>query len=72
MIIKHHERSYILKFLYIFFLLLTSFNVSAVFVNNKGFGEALIIPYYTVNNDLNTLVSITNTSEQAKAVKIHF
>lgn len=59
------------KTIYILFLM-CSLNADAVFVNNKGLGEALIIPYYTVNNDLNTLVSITNTQDNAKAIKINF
>lgn len=53
-------------------IMLLSFQASAVVINDKGLGEFLLVPYYTVNNDLNTLVSITNTKDQPKAVKINF
>ncbi|MCX7552998.1 hypothetical protein OS175_03835 [Marinicella sp. S1101] len=55
-------------------LLLLSFytQVQAVHVSYKGAGEVLIFPYYTVNNELNTLYSIVNTSADAKAIKINF
>lgn len=53
-------------------LFLFSFQVSAAVINPKGVGEFLLIPYYTVNNNLNTLVSIINTTDRAKAVKINF
>lgn len=43
----------------------------AVFLNHKGLGEAFIIPYYTVNNNLNTLVTVTNTTHLTKAMKIN-
>ena len=52
-------------------LLLQTLSASAVYVNNNGLGDALIIPYYTVNNGLNTLVSITNTTDTSKAIKIN-
>jgi hypothetical protein len=56
------------------FLLLLGFTVPAAAVRlaPEGVGEVLIIPYYTVNNDLNTLVTLTNTSPDTKAVKITF
>lgn len=60
-----------MKKISVFLCILVSLNASAVFVNDKGFGEALIVPYYTVNNNLDTLVSVTNTTAQAKALKIH-
>ncbi len=53
-------------------LLLLSCQASAVLINPKGVGEFLVIPYYTVNNGLNTLVNVTNTTEKGKAVKINF
>lgn len=53
-------------------LLLLSFQASAVVINPKGMGEFLLVPYYTVNNGLNTLVSVTNTTDRAKALKINF
>lgn len=36
----------------------------------NGVGEVLYLPYFTVNNDLNTLVSFTNTTEYSKATKV--
>jgi len=47
-----------------------SFQAEAVFVNSKGKGEVILVPYYTVNNNLNTSVTITNTKETPKAIKI--
>ncbi|MCX7554593.1 hypothetical protein OS175_11935 [Marinicella sp. S1101] len=58
------------KYLTIVLLIMTC-HASAVFVNHKGFGEVLLIPYYTINNNLNTLVTVTNTTAQGKAIKIH-
>ena len=54
------------------FLLIFSVPAAAVRLAPEGVGEVLIIPYYTVNNDLNTLVTVTNTSPDTKAVKITF
>lgn len=50
---------------------LLSFQSMAVYINHKGLGDAMIIPYYTVNNNLNTLVTVNNTTEHAKAIKIN-
>lgn len=44
----------------------------AVNINPDGLGEVLIYPYYTVNGDNLTLLSVVNTSEDAKAVKVRF
>ncbi len=44
----------------------------AVNVNDSGLGEVLIYPYYTVNNNHNSLYSIVNTTADTKAVKITF
>ena len=38
--------------------------------DNKG--QVLLFPYYTVKNGLNTLISIVNTTNEVKAVKIRF
>ncbi len=46
--------------------------VQAVQVNQRGHGEVLIYPYYTVNNDLNTLYSVVNTTADTKAIKVRF
>jgi len=57
-----------------FFLLivLACQGAQAVRVSANGSGEVLIIPYYTVNNGLNTLVTVTNTTAETKAVKVTF
>lgn len=43
----------------------------AVRINPNGLGEVNIIPYYTVNNDLNTLVTVTNNTAVTKAIKVN-
>jgi hypothetical protein len=45
---------------------------NAVNVNPDGLGQVLLYPYYTVNGGNSTLVSIVNTTDQAKAVKVRF
>jgi hypothetical protein len=48
-------------------------NVSnAVNLNPDGLGEVLIYPFYTVNNGLDTLLSVVNTTADVKAVKVRF
>jgi hypothetical protein len=49
----------------------------AVNVNPNGLGQALIYPYYTTNSDAagnayNSLLSVVNTTNSAKAVKVRF
>jgi len=44
----------------------------AVNLNPDGLGQVLIYPYYTVNGGNATLLSVVNTSEDAKAVKVRF
>ncbi|WP_395376824.1 hypothetical protein [Marinicella sp. W31] len=41
-------------------------------LNHQGFGQALIYPYYTVNNNLDTLLSVVNTTNEVKAIRISF
>lgn len=57
---------------YAIFNTLFFFSAHAVNINPGGYGEAIILPYYTVNNGLNTLLTINNSTDQVKAVKIHF
>lgn len=45
---------------------------NAVHVNNEGVGEALIYPFYSVQNGLQTLISVVNTTEGVKSVKVRF
>lgn len=49
---------------------------NAVHVNADGLGQALIYPYYTVRNadagTFNTYLSVVNTTNSTKAVKVRF
>lgn len=45
---------------------------SAVSINNDGTGQTLLSPYYTVQNGNDTLISIVNTTDDTKALKIRF
>ncbi len=56
----------------ILFVLINLTQAQAVQLSNNGSGEVLIFPYYTVNNNLNTIYSIINTTAEPKAIKINF
>jgi hypothetical protein len=45
---------------------------SAVNLNPDGLGQVLLYPYYTVNGDQQTLLSVINTTSVGKAVKVRF
>lgn len=45
---------------------------NAVNLNPDGLGQVLIYPYYTVNANNNTLISVVNTHNEGKAVKVRF
>ncbi len=45
---------------------------NAVDLNPDGLGQVLIYPYYTVNKDQDTLISVVNTTDIGKAVKVRF
>lgn len=45
---------------------------SAVNVNPEGLGQVLLYPYYTARGGNDTVISIVNTTERGKAVKIRF
>ena len=45
---------------------------SAVNVNSNGTGEVLIYPYYSVRGGTDTYLSVVNTTNSAKAVKVRF
>lgn len=47
-------------------------SAQAVNINPDGLGQVLIYPYYTVNGGNTTLLSVVNTTEHAKAVKVRF
>ena len=40
---------------------------AAMYVNDKGMGEALIFPFYSAENGNNTLINIVNTVDSAPA-----
>lgn len=44
----------------------------AVNLNPDGLGQVLIYPYYTVNGGNSTLISVVNTTDKVKAVKVRF
>jgi len=43
----------------------------AVVLNPNGTGQALVYPYYTANAGFGTLLSLVNTTEKGKALKVH-
>ncbi|MEI2772668.1 MAG: hypothetical protein V9G98_18680 [Candidatus Competibacter sp.] len=47
-------------------------SAQAVNVSADHLGQALIFPYYTVRGGWNTLLGITNTTDQVVAVKVRF
>lgn len=48
-------------------------NIStAVNLNPDGVGQVLIYPYYTVNNGNATAISVVNTTDLGKAIKVRF
>jgi hypothetical protein len=44
----------------------------AVNLNPDGLGQLLIYPYYTTNDGNQTVLSVVNTTDKAKAVKVRF
>lgn len=44
----------------------------AVAVNPDGLGEVLLYPYYTTRGGIKTLVSVVNTRNESKIVKVRF
>ena len=44
----------------------------AVNINPDGTGQVLLYPYYTANDGNQTILSVVNTTEQAKAMKVRF
>jgi hypothetical protein len=45
---------------------------NAVDLNPDGLGQVLIYPYYTVNKSQDTAISVVNTTDVGKAVKVRF
>ena len=52
-------------------LMMLSLKAQAVHVNPDGLGEVLLLPYYSVNNNLNSLITLNNHSDQGKAIKVN-
>lgn len=44
----------------------------AINLNPDGLGQVLLYPYYTVNGGNSTMISVVNTTDQVKAVKVRF
>lgn len=44
----------------------------AVYLSSDGSGQVLLFPYYTVNSDNQTLISIVNTTDRGKATRLFF
>ena len=47
-------------------------SAQAVNLNPDGLGQVLIYPYYTTRGGNDTLLSVVNTTDEAKAVKVRF
>ncbi|MES9910743.1 MAG: hypothetical protein ABW150_19875 [Candidatus Thiodiazotropha sp.] len=47
-------------------------SVNGVHVNPDGAGQVALLPYYTVNNGFITNLTVTNTTDLYKAVKVRF
>jgi hypothetical protein len=47
-------------------------SAQALNLNPDGLGQVLIYPYYTVNDGNQTLISVVNTTNRVKAVKVRF
>jgi len=63
------------RWLHAAFLLIalaTSASASAVTLARNGIGQALIYPFYTVDNSQDTLISVVNPTEISKAVQVSF
>ena len=54
----------------LFALCLTN-SQAAVHLSSDKTGSAIIVPFYTVSNQMNTLLSLNNTTDDNKAIKIH-
>ena len=44
----------------------------AVNLNPDGLGQVLVYPFYTINASTQTILSVVNTTDHAKAVKVRF
>ncbi|MCF6301160.1 MAG: hypothetical protein L3J52_08600, partial [Proteobacteria bacterium] len=64
--------SFILVAVLVAVLLTVSTNSQAVNVSQNDTGQVIILPYYSVNNNLLTLSSVVNNTDSYKAIKINF
>ncbi len=46
--------------------------VRALHLSNNGSGQVLLFPYYTVNNENQSLISIVNSTDRGKAARLFF
>ncbi|WP_395372977.1 hypothetical protein [Marinicella sp. W31] len=69
--LKKSNRLYKLIILKMTFVLVFT-NAHTASLNPEGIGEALVFPYYTVNNGLDTLLSVSNSTADTKAIRIRF
>lgn len=53
-------------------LLAVSFDGAAMTLSSRGIGQVLVFPYYTVNASQNTLLTLVNSTSDAKAIKVRF
>jgi hypothetical protein len=44
----------------------------AVHINTDGAGQIALLPYYTINNNFITNLTVTNTTDHYKAIKVRF
>jgi hypothetical protein len=51
---------------------LASLPAEAIHLSTDGRGQVLIYPYYTVNGGNATLISVVNTTEEVKALRVRF
>ena len=56
----------------LFLSLCAAFPAAAVHLGSDGTGQVLLYPYYTANADNNTLISVVNSTANAKALKVRF
>ncbi|MEJ2612594.1 MAG: hypothetical protein P8179_21675, partial [Candidatus Thiodiazotropha sp.] len=50
----------------------TPIATQAVNLSQNGIGQVLLYPYYNVNEGNSTFISVTNTTNRVKAVKVRF
>ncbi len=53
-------------------LILISIQTQAIHLSKDDTGQVLIFPYYTVNNDILTILNLVNTTDEAKAIRVRY